>query len=308
MKTDGAAAFRIPAAPGQQILQVRTADGARETPVRIEAGGASTVEWAAIAPAPKLQPPVKTTAPALSPEARESQDWERARKSGDSLQVEAFLRAHPDSRFAADARSFLDESAWERTNQSNALSLQDYLTRFPRGAHAAVAQRIAADLEWNGVRKDDASALRAFIAQNPANPHKAEAQSALDKLSAAAHPPPPPPQQQPVSPEAPAVREAIERFNAAFLHRSLKELKRAWASPPANWQDSIQQHGAISIPTLYPAGQPDIRGDRASWRCELTVQNIVRGQPQAPERKTVYVTLAKSSGGWMIENIGLHAE
>ncbi|HEX3729830.1 MAG TPA: PEGA domain-containing protein, partial [Opitutaceae bacterium] len=47
MKTDGAAAFRMPAAPGQQILQVRTADGARETPVRIEAGGASTVEWAA---------------------------------------------------------------------------------------------------------------------------------------------------------------------------------------------------------------------------------------------------------------------
>ena len=289
--------FRLSAAGGEGTLHVADANGARDTLVRIEPGATSTLDWAAIAPQKKLVPttvtttlsttastsvpvapvpqssqPALTSGPTPTPgptqEQRESQDWEKARKSADPAQVDAFLRDHPDTRFAAEARSLLDELAWSRTRPGNAQSLQDYAARFPHGAHLA------------------------------------DAQTQLQRLTT-----PPPAASLPTPlPSAPSIdtsglREAIQRFNNAFLRKSAKDLRQAWPAAPDAWQNIFQQKGAMSIATLYPQGQPEMKGDEASWRCELMVQNIVRGQPQSPERKIVTVILRRAGGGWVIQSL-----
>jgi hypothetical protein len=64
----------------------------------------------------------------------------------------------------------------------------------------------------------------------------------------------------------------------------------------------MNQRGAYFVATLSPSGEPDVTGARATIRCDLSTQTIIRGQPQPLNRKTVRVTLRKLGDQWLIED------
>ena len=179
-------------------------------------------------------------------------------------------------------------------------ALQAYVARVPRSPHAAEAQRLIDDLTWNAVDKNSVEALQTFIDQNGASRHRADAQSLIERVTrerevAEAR-------RKAAAQERDAIRAALQRFNEAFLHKSSRELKQIWPGASSDWTDSMNQRGAYFVATLSPAGEPDVTGARATIRCDLSTQTIIRGQPQPLNRKTVRVTLRKSGDQWLIED------
>ena len=102
--------------------------------------------------------------------------------------------------------------------------------------------------------------------------------------------------------ERAGILAAVQSFNDAFVHKSAKELKAIWPGALRDWTDAMNQKSAYFVATLFPNGPPEVSGDKAVLRCDLTTTTIVRGQPQPGNKKSVKVTLKKSGDRWMIED------
>jgi hypothetical protein len=290
-RTEAGRVFSMEVPPGDQNLQIVEGNARRQITRTFEPGATVAVNWREIAPERPAAPKID----------KEAQDWERVRASTDPAQLEAYLRDHPSGPHVADAQSRLDELAWTRVDQNDLKSLQAYLSRFPRGAHAREADKQRDDLNWAGVNKTSVEGVEAFLQQNANSQHRGDAQALLEKLrnEAAVRQQ----QQKAAAQERQAILAALQRFNDAYLHKSPRELREIWPAASKDWLEAADGKGnTFFIPTLYPAGEPSVSGDRASIRCDLTLQTILRGQPQPQRRTTVTVILQKSGGQWIIQD------
>jgi eukaryotic-like serine/threonine-protein kinase len=303
-RTEAGRVFSMEVPPGDQNLQIVEGAAQRRIARRFEPGVTVTADWRSIAPerTPTNETAGSGAAGAGAPKVDvETQDWERVRSSSDAAQLERFLRDHPNSPHLAGAQARLDELAWARVNQNDLASLRDYLGRFPRGAHLRDAEKLRDDLSWNAVNKNSIDALQSFYDQNAANPHRADAQALLDKLKQQADIEAS--RKRAIALERPAIVAAIQRFNNAYLHKSSREVKAIWPTAPADWVEAANQKGAsYFIPTLSPSGDPVLTGNRATIRCDLSVQTIFRTQPQPLTRKPVNVTLRKAGDQWIVDD------
>jgi hypothetical protein len=301
-RSEGAPVLVMDIEPGHQTVSVVDGRAEQQIARRFEPGGTVTMTWEDIAP-PKAQTAPKA-APTLTAEAREAQDWERIRDSSDPERFENFIRQYPGGSRIREAEARVDDARWALTNQSDVRALQSYVSRFPRGSHLGDAQRLLDDASWNALNKSNASAVEAFINSEPNSRHRQEAQALLDRLNRE--------RQQmeearkkvetAVARDRQAIRNALQRFNDAFVHKSPRELQQIWPGALKDWLDSLNQRGAYFVATLYPMGEPEISGNVATIPCDLITQTIIRGQPQRQNRKSVKVTLRRSGQEWLLED------
>ena len=139
--------------------------------------------------------------------------------------------------------------------------------------------------------------MQTFINQNTASRHRQEAQTIVERLIRVQKD-----LEERNAAEQNSIRAAVQSFNDAFVHKSVKELKAIWPGAMTEWLQSMNQRGAYFVATLYPMGTAEISGDKAVLRCDLITQTILRGQPQPPNKKTVKVTLKKSGDRWLIDD------
>ena len=90
--------------------------------------------------------------------------------------------------------------------------------------------------------------------------------------------------------ESHAVVAIIDRFNAAYKHHKLKELKQVWPKPRDLYRASIEDGRLI---TLQPTGQFELNRDTASIDCDLITTRPV----------PVRVLLQKNENGWLIVDV-----
>jgi hypothetical protein len=292
-RAEGGRTLSMEVPMGEQNLQIVEGNARRQITRRFEPGATVAVDWREIAPDRPAPAPPKIN--------KEAQEWERVRATSDPAQLEAYLREYPSGAYSAEAQSRLDELTWGGVNRKDLRSLQAYLARFPRGAHSSEAEKLVDDLNWASVNKKSADALQAFLEQNADTQHRADAQALLEKLRAEAEL-----QQQrtrAAAREREGILAALQRFNEAYLHKSTKELKDIWPSAPDDWVEAANARGStFFIPTLYPAGDAVVSGDRASIKCDLITQTILRGRPQPQIKKPVTVTLRRAGSAWIIED------
>jgi len=312
----GSGAFSAVVPPGAQTLRITEATESREIAQAFEAGRTVILDWSGVAPAVAVTP----TPPKIDPA---EQAWEALATSTDPAQVQAFIDKYPSGAHAADARSMLEKLVWSRTNQNDAQGLRDYLSRFPAGPHVRESAARLGDLAWNGVDKKDSGSLRAFVDQNPDSAHLGDARSLIDQLQrqaeaerlaqdkakeqanaqakaaaakAAADKAAALRQQQ-----NQAIQSALDQFNAAFEHKSQRELRQIWLRPAQDYLDAINQSGPNSfIATLRPTADAVVANDTATVICELTTLTTFRGQVRPPNRAIMKVTLRNAGGGWQI--------
>lgn len=116
-----------------------------------------------------------------------SGDWERARKSDQTFAYEAFLRKHPDSEFASQARARLAEIKWNLARRDDKLeTLDKFVTDNPTSPFRGQAEQRIAELhrqQYDTVRaKATADAYEEYLKKYPKGPHAASATGELDEL------------------------------------------------------------------------------------------------------------------------------
>jgi predicted Zn-dependent protease len=263
------------------------------------------------APAP-IQIPPTTPPPALSPEAVEAQDWQRAHSSGDPAQLRNFLAKYPAGPHTADAQIQIDDVDWSRVNTSDSQALNAYVAKYPNGRHAREASLRIADLEWMNLDKGNADALRAYVNRHPDSTYRSQAESLIsaidtNKATAAerARKEQDQIQKQPDtsarSPESFGIDSALAQFNAAFQKKQPRDVKKIWPGVPAEYTDAMRLSGASFLMHLTPLEAPEVNGDTASIRCDLLITSTVRGKSDQ-KHKNVKVTLQKAAEAWLIAN------
>jgi len=271
--TDGSPSFTMDVRAGEQALQIKDGKATRQIAKTFDPGGTVTVAWRDISPQQSASPtsPVVPQPPLVTTEAKESQEWERLKNTQDPDQLENFLRDYRGGAHNGAASARLDELLWARVKQNDVKAIQAYEQRFPKGNHAGDAQRLREEIKKQGELADRLKREK----------------DEKDKLTDA---------------ERAGILAAVQSFNDAFVHKSVKELKAIWPGALRDWSESMNQKSAYFVATLFPAGSPEISGDKAVLRCDLTTMTIVRGQPQPGNKKSVKVTLKKSGGRWLIED------
>ena len=115
----------------------------------------------------------------------EAEDWRRVGGSSSPDELENFVRRHPGSAHANDARTRAaqlrqqsqqaaarqpEQTAWDSTNKASKAGLQDFLLRYGNGTHAEDARTRIAEIE----KREAEAATAAATARQQAelNEHK----------------------------------------------------------------------------------------------------------------------------------------
>lgn len=257
-------------------------------------------------------PPTSAPTPpaAPSPEELEAQAWQVAHSAGDPAQLANFLAKYPNGAHVTEARIQLDDADWSRVNTSDMQSLKTYISQHSTGRHAREASSRIAYLDYMNLDKSDESALRAYLNEHPDSPYYAQVQSLISAIEAgksAARSPQPSdtgPKSSGVQPETFGITSALTLFNSAFKRKQPKDVKKIWPSVPDEYIESMRQPGATYLMQLTPNpnAAPEINGDTASIRCDLSITIKRAGKSQETSRP-VKVRLQKVSGSWSIVDV-----
>lgn len=125
------------------------------------------------------------------------QDWNKATAQNTFAAYQQFLNQHPNTEFAAQARSRIqtmeDDQTWVRAQRLNSVgAFRQYLARQPNGSHAAESRARIAAFEradvWKAAEADGkAPALQAFLEKYPQGADSDQARAQLDRLKAEAY-------------------------------------------------------------------------------------------------------------------------
>ena len=158
-------------------------------------------------------------------------DWTKAAAANTIAAYQTFVRDHPDSQHAAEARGRVfalhDDQVWAAAKATNTIaSFQEYLHEEPGGTHVGEAhyqttalQRAAA---WGTAQSDGSSAaLQAFLDKYPQGPESNDARQRLAALTYRAE----------LSDAG--SKTAAERIRAGLQARFSKEVHDLVVVPPA---------------------------------------------------------------------------
>ncbi len=158
-------------------------------------------------------------------------DWAKATAANTAGAYQTFIRDHPDSKHAQEARGRVfalhDDQVWAAAKATNTIaSFQEYLHEEPGGTHVGEAhyqttalQRAAA---WEAAQNDGSpAALNAFLNKYPQGPEANDARRKLGALSYRAE----------LSDAG--SKTAAERMRAGLQARFSKEVHDLVVVPPA---------------------------------------------------------------------------
>jgi hypothetical protein len=279
--TDGGV-LTAPVQPGDQSLKLTQGSQSHQIAQRFEPSQIVRLEWSRIAPQPPSiaqLPPIAQ--PSSPPPDSEAQDWERVRRSLDSVQLQEFLRRYPNGPHAADTRAALarleEGEAWNRVDKTDGEGLRAFLRQYPDGAHKAEAQGAIDQIEKLRIQAEE-NAKQERLKQE-----ELERQRALQQRTA----------------QERAILEALDRFNAAFEKKDANLLKQIWPGATATYLNAIQDAKRTGLTLrLQQSGEMMISGDTASVSCDQTYTS-----QRGPGRARFTVTLRNSGGRWFIETL-----
>ena len=140
--------------------------------------------------------------PALSPEQRENELWERIKDSREITVFEDFLRSYPNSRYTVWARQSLkllrdanEDAVWTAAERANRREeYENYMQLYPRGKNFDQAKERIRQLivrnereAWDTADRDGTEpAYNNYLEDYPSGPHAAAAKDRLNKLKIAA--------------------------------------------------------------------------------------------------------------------------
>lgn len=250
---------------------------------------------------PGAQPAATTTAPAApSLEAIETQDWLRARSSGDPVQLRNFIAKYPASPHIPEAQDQIDDTDWSHVNTSDVQSLNSYTALHPHGRHSREAFEHIDELDWLAVDKENEDVLRDYLTRHPNGKYRSQADSLIARMEAkkAAVIPEPKPAVG-VQPESFGIDSALAQFNAAFKKKQPKDVKRIWPGVPAKYTDAMRVPESSFMMHLQPVAPAEVNGDTATVSCDLQSTTTLRGQVTRTN-KHVKVRLQKVGDSWSI--------
>ncbi|MEL6567280.1 MAG: TIR domain-containing protein [Pseudomonadota bacterium] len=108
--------------------------------------------------------------------------WRAATNDGSTSAYQQFLRDHPNSRFAADARSILEQATRDRAEQQaffeardtrSVAALSAFLRAWPGSEYTSQATRLIAEIEQAEARSADDAAFRSAASQNTSESYAA---------------------------------------------------------------------------------------------------------------------------------------
>lgn len=121
----------------------------------------------------------------LSGCATVSSDWAKSQREGIPQAYEDFLRKHPSSEQAAQARATLDDFAWKKAVQvGTSDAYQAYLRDFSKGTHSNDARTRIDDFAWDTTKREGTlQAYTRYLEDYPRSNHGAEARSQVDRMT-----------------------------------------------------------------------------------------------------------------------------
>jgi hypothetical protein len=284
--------FRQEVPPGDHQIELTKDD---YTPVRFQARftpgtatrpAAEQVAMSRISRPPPPPPPKTVIRPT------EATDWQAVENSNNPADLDEFVRKHPDSTHATEARNRAvqlrqqiqlnaarqaEQAAWDGTDKNNKAALQDFLSRHGGGTHAQTARNRIAEIE----RKEADDLAKA---QADANEKKKAEQRAQDER---------------------AVREVLSNLEAAYRERNLASLKNLYhldATAQKNAAQEFKDAQTISY-VLQSISPPVITGDVATIDCNRSHTLTLRGQRPMVGQDRVHIILDRAGSSWVIRSI-----
>ncbi|HEX4808410.1 MAG TPA: protein kinase [Bryobacteraceae bacterium] len=122
--------------------------------------------------------------------AREAEDWNRVKASGNLADWYGFQQRYPTGPHAQAASEGIQRLEWSGVDKNSEAALNSYITKHPEGSHSNEARRLLAQLgvternraeqsDWDSLDKNKKDDVRAFMTKYPNGSHTAAAQHIL---------------------------------------------------------------------------------------------------------------------------------
>ena len=128
------------------------------------------------------------------PVAREVEEWNSIRASGNLADLRAFRQRYPNGPHAQAANESIQRLEWDGVDRSNAPALKLYLQNHPQSPHSSEARQLLEQLaksdksqieqsEWDSVDKRSKESLAAFLDKYPNGGHGTGARQLLTDIA-----------------------------------------------------------------------------------------------------------------------------
>ncbi len=278
----------------------------------------STQDAARLQNPPVATPPVPPQAQQQTGATQETKDWNQARDSNDSAQLEQYLAMYPNGAHSQEAQAKLQDVVWSRTRQDDISSLDAYVKRFPSSAHAQEAARRLDDLRWTKTNKSDPGELTDFLGRYPGSAHSGEARSQLNQLAAANTPKAAPNNAPAVAASAPStaapiaksnpeadIRALIQRYADAYNQRDAEALRKIWPTIGSRFSKiKASFAAAASIREQVNIESIDIAADgtKATVKGRSSLTYTEKGQSRESNGVRTFL-LTVSNGVWTLNDV-----
>lgn len=199
------------------------------------------------------------------------------------------------------------ENAWNAARQANSVAAYEgFLAKHGGSSRAADARRAIGALVWDQLDKDDLAALESFRDEYDDPNLRGIAEREIDRLQRA--------QQQANSGADEALRKdrnavyaALARYSSAFGNKDLDGVKAAWPQIPKASFDGLKrtfnQRNVQLTMSLQPLADPEISGNTAKLRCQISTSTIKNGRASSTPPRTANVVLGRQAAGWIIQKL-----
>jgi AAA-like domain/PEGA domain len=208
--------------------------------------------------------------------------------STDPSLLRQYLRKFPGSKNAPQVRDRLQEMEWTSLDKTNLTSLDAFLRGYPQSPHAAEGERLVAQLQneereaVEAINTHKNEALQAYLTRYP---HSQYAQPVRDMLT------------QQLDKEA--VLDVLHRYEESYNRQDLDGMVKLWPSCPDRTKKVLRDsfHSTEKQKLKFEVeGDPNITGNFAIVKSQETRSGSLTSTAQ------VTITLARQSGGWVIQS------